>query len=189
MLPDPDPERGEEIMSTTEVKRLAATAALAFGSVAAIWAPAAIANAYAGSCTGTVGYSNMSVREFSMQNVDGNSSLVTVDVLAPMSEGDAQKYLDNTYDEASFALKGDDPTQDRVLTNIKPEHYWASPAGLTIRGGGVVGNATLDEDNTFTRPDLDSFPENADEFYVDIRLHYISTGSAQTVESCRLSLT
>jgi hypothetical protein len=65
------------------------------------------------------------------------------ELLAPMSEGDAQKYLDNPYDEASFALKGDDPSQDRVLT---------------------------------------------DEFYVDIRLHYISTGSAQTVETCRLSL-
>lgn len=150
---------------------------------------AAPAGAYAGSCTGTVGYTNMRVHEFSMQNAGNDSSLVTVEVVAPMSQADAQKYLDNQYDEASFTLKGDDSAADRVLAFVNTERYAASADGLTIRGGSVLSNQVLDEDNTFTHPDLDSFPENADEFYVDVRLHYLSTGTAQTAESCRLSIT
>lgn len=162
-----------------------ATAAIGAGIILGAAGPA---YAYAGSCSGTIGYTNMQVREFSMQNAGNDSSLVTVEVLAPMSQADAQKYLENQYSEASFSLVGDDSAQDRVLAQVNTERYAASPAGLTIRGGSVISNQTLDEDNRLG-PDLDSFPEHTDEFYVDVRLHYLSTGSAQTAESCRLSLT
>jgi hypothetical protein len=105
-----------------------------------------------------------------------------------MSQGDAEQYLGNQYGEASFSVMGDDPEGDRVLASVATESYTATPDGLRIRGGSVVANSTLDEDNTFGRPDFDSFPENRDEFYADIRLHYLSTGMAQTVETCRLSI-
>ena len=166
--------------------RLAAGALVAstIGLGAAVLAPAGIAHAYAGSCVGPIGAGNiLQVREFSLQDVGNGSSLATVEVYAAMSEGDAQAYIDRPgKEEASFRLWGEDAGSDRLLATFNPERYWASPAGLGMRGSAQRSNS-----------ELDNVPGSAltgrKEFYATTRLPDFRTGSTHQVETCRLSLT
>jgi hypothetical protein len=166
-------------------RRAAAVAiATAVGLGAAVTAPAGIAHAYSGSCSGPVGAGNiLGVREFSLQDVGNGNSLVTVEVNAAMSESDARLFVDRPGDKAEYFLFGDDTGSDELLTVLKPDRYWASPSGLGMRGGGQVPNDRLNEDSIFDVP-----PDRRDEFFVDIRMGDIRTGGAHRLETCRLSL-
>ncbi|HEX2213554.1 MAG TPA: hypothetical protein VHH12_08910, partial [Mycobacterium sp.] len=81
----------------------------------------------------------------------------------------------------SFRLWGDDTGSDRLLANFNPERYWASPAGLGMRGSAQRSNS-----------ELDNVPGSAltgrKEFYATIRLPDFRTGTTHQVETCRLSL-
>lgn len=123
-------------------------AASTIGLGAAALAPAGIAHAYTGSCVGPVGAGNiLQVREFSLQDVGNGNSLATVEAYAAMSESDGQSYIDRPgKEEASFRLWGDDAGSDQLLANFNPERYWASPAGLGMRGSTQRENSALDED-------------------------------------------
>jgi hypothetical protein len=153
---------------------------------------AGIAQAYTGSCVGPVGAGNiLQVREFSLQDMGNGNSLATVEVYAAMSEVDAQAYIDRPgKEEASFRLWGDDAGSDLLLANFNPERYWASDAGLGMRGATQRSNSELDEDPGFAtegRGIADITPQ-ADEFYATIRLPDFRNGSTHQVESCRLTL-
>lgn len=174
--------------------RLAAGALLAstIGLGAGALSPAGIAHAYTGSCVGPVGAGNiLQVREFSLQDAGNGNSLATVEAYAAMSESDAQAYIDRPgKEEASFRLWGDDAGSDQLLANFNPERYWASPAGLGMRGSAQRSNSELDEDPGFEsegRGNPNITPQ-ADEFYASIRLPDFRTGSTHQVETCRLSL-
>jgi hypothetical protein len=174
--------------------RLAAGAlvASAIGLGAAALVPAGIAHAYTGSCVGPVGAGNiLQVREFSLQDLGNGNSMATVEAYAAMSESDAQAYIDRPgKEEASFRLWGDDAGSDLLLANFNPERYWASPAGLGMRGAAQRSNSELDEDSGFEsagRGNTNITPQ-VDEFYASIRLPDFRAGSTHQVESCRLSL-
>ncbi|MCZ8378787.1 hypothetical protein O6P37_07950 [Mycobacterium sp. CPCC 205372] len=164
--------------------RLAAGAVVAstIGLSAGALAPAGIAHAYAGSCVGPVGAGNiLQVREFSLQDAGNGNSLATVEAYAAMPQSDAQAYIDRPgKQEAAFRLWGDTGS-DLLVALFNPERYWASPAGLGMRGARQVSNA-----------ELDSVPGSAltgrKEFYATIRVPEIGNGSTLHVETCRLSL-
>jgi hypothetical protein len=174
--------------------RLTAGALLAstIGLGAAGLAPAGIAHAYTGSCVGPVGAGNiLQVREFSLQDMGNGNSLATVEVYAAMSESDAQAYIDRPgKEEASFRLWGDDAASDQLLAMFNPERYWASAAGLGMRGSAQRSNSALDEDPGFStdgRGNSNITPQ-VDEFYATIRLPDFRNGSTHQVETCRLAL-
>jgi hypothetical protein len=174
--------------------RLAAGALLAstIGLGAGALSPAVIAHAYTGSCVGPVDADNiLQVREFSLQDAGNGNSLATVEAYAAMSESDAQAYIDRPgKEEASFRLWGDDAGSDQLLANFNPERYWASAAGLGMRGSAQRSNSELDEDPGFESEGRGSpnITPQADEFYASIRLPDFRTGSTHQVETCRLSL-
>ena len=174
--------------------RLAAGALVAgtIGLGAAVLAPAGIAHAYTGSCVGPVGAGNiLQVREFSLQDLGNGNSLATVEAYAAMSESDAQAYIDRPgKEEASFRLWGDDAGSDQLLAMFNPERYWASAAGLGIRGSAQRSNSELDEDSGFATEGRGSnnITPQGDEFYTTVRLPDLGNGSTHQVESCRLSL-
>jgi hypothetical protein len=173
-------------MKPPELARRATGAAIAaaIGLGAAILAPAGVAHAYNGSCSGPVGAGNiLGVREFSVQDVGNGNSLVTVEANAAMSETDARLFVDRPGDKAEFYLFGEDTGSNELLTVLKPDRYWASPSGLGMRGGGQVPNDKLNEDSIFDVP-----PNQRDEFFVDIRMGDVRTGGAHRLETCRLSL-
>ena len=191
---------GEVKMMTRQIAKVrAATSGLAVGAMmfgVALGSPT-VANAYAGSCVGPTGAGNvLQVREFSLQDAGDGSSLATVVVDAAMSESDAQSFVNRPGEEADFFLFGDDSNSDDLLVKFKPERSWVSPAGLGMRGAVQVPNSTLDEDglNGITPgPPVDAeyFADKdggRDEFYADIRMGDIRTGSAHRVETCRLLL-
>jgi hypothetical protein len=178
-------------------RRLARLAAGAFaastvGLCAGAIAPAGIVHAYTGTCVGPVGAGNiLQVREFSLQDLGNGNSLATVEVYAAMSEGDAQAYLGRPgKEEASFRLWGDDAGSDQLLAMFNPERYWASAAGLGMRGSAQRSNSELDEDSGFATEGRGSnnITPQVDEFYATIRLPDFRNGSTHQVESCRLSL-
>lgn len=154
--------------------------------------PAGPASAYAGSCVGPVGAQNiLQVREFSMQDAGGGSSLATVAADAAMSQEDAQLFVDNPGGGADFLLFGEDSGSDQLLTQFKPERYWVSAAGLSMRGAVAVPDSVLNEDGLQgfpPRPGPDYFENDRNEFYVDIRMGDVRTGGAHRVETCRLRL-
>jgi hypothetical protein len=166
--------------------------AAVIGVSAAALGPAAVADAYAGSCVGPIGSGSiLQVREFSLQNVDADNSLATVAVDAAMSESDAQLFVDRPGDKADFLLFGDDDGSDQLLVTFKPERYWVSPAGLGMRGSIRVANGTLNEDGLkglIPSPTAEDILDKNDEFYVDIRMGDVRNGSAHRVETCRLTL-
>jgi hypothetical protein len=174
--------------------RLAAGALVAstIGLGAGALAPAGIAHAYTGSCVGPVGASNvLQVREFSLQDLGNGNSLATVEAYAAISESDAQSYIDRPgKEEASFRLWGDDDGSDQLLAHFNPERYWASPAGLGMRGSAQRSNSVLDEDPGFSSDGRGStnITPQVDEFYAAIRVPDIGNGSMLHVETCRLSL-
>ena len=175
--------------------RALAAAALVTGTIglgAGALFPAGIAHAYTGSCVGPVGAGNiLQVREFSLQDMGNGDSLATVEAYAAMSESDAQSYIDRPgKEEASFRLWGDDAGSDQLLANFNPERYWASPAGLGMRGSAQRENSALDEDPGFSSEGRGStnIQPQVDEFYASIRLPDFRTGSTHQVETCRLSL-
>jgi hypothetical protein len=174
--------------------RLAAGALVAsiVGLGAVALAPAGIAHAYTGSCVGPAGAGNiLQAREFSLQDMGNGNSLATVEAYAAMSKSDAQAYIDRSgKEEASFRLWGDDAGSDQLLANFNPERYWASAAGLGMRGSAQRPNSELDEDPGFAtegRGSTDIAP-HVDEFYATIRLPDFRNGSTHQVESCRLTL-
>lgn len=164
----------------------------ATGLGAALLVAAGIAHAYTGSCSGPVGSGNMlQVRGFSLQDLGNGNSLATVEAYAAMSESDAQSYIDRSgKEEASFRLWGDDAGSDQLLANFNPERYWASPAGLGMRGSAQRSNSELDEDSGLSTEGRGStnITPDVDEFYVTVRLPDFRNGSTHQVESCRLSL-
>jgi hypothetical protein len=174
--------------------QLAAGAVLAgtIGLGSAVLAPAGIAHGYAGSCVGSVGAASIvQVREFSLQDVGNGSSLAIVEAVAAMSENDARAYIDRPgKEEASFRLWGDDAGSDQLLAYFNPERYWASPAGLGMRGSTQRENSALDEDPGFSTEGRGSsnITPQADEFYATVRLPDFRNGSTHHVESCRLTL-
>ncbi len=169
-----------------------ALAASIIGLGAAALAPAGIAHAYTGSCVGPVGSGNiLQVREFSLQDMGNGNSLATVEAYAAMSESDAQAYIDRPgKEEASFRLWGDDAGSDQLLANFNPERYWASPAGLGMRGSAQRPNSGLDEDPGLSTEGRGStnIALDVDEFYATIRLPDFRNGSTHEVETCRLFL-
>lgn len=162
------------------------------GCTAAVLAPAGNAEAYAGSCVGPVGSGNiLQVREFSLQNVDNANSLATVAVEAAMSQSDAQMFVDRPGTKADFVLFGDDGGTDELLATFSPDRYWASLAGLGMRGSIKLANTTLNEDGLkgiMPHPAVDDIADKNDEFYVDVRLGDIRNGGAHRIETCRLAL-
>jgi hypothetical protein len=181
----------------TKPRRLArlAAGALAVSTIglgAGVLSPAGIAHAYTGSCVGPLGAGNiLQVREFSLQDVGNGNSLATVEVYAAMSESDAQSYIDRPgKEEASFRLWGDDDGSDQLLAHFNPERYWASPAGMGMRGSAQRSNSALDEDPGFSTEGRGStnITPQVDEFYATIRLPDFRNGSTHQVETCRLSL-
>jgi hypothetical protein len=174
--------------------RLAAGALVAsvIGLGAAMLGPAGMANAYTGFCSGPVGAGNiLQVREFSLQDVGNGNSLATVEVYAAMSQGDAQSFIDRPYkEEAAFRLWGDDDGSDTLLALFNPERYWASPAGMGMRGSAQISNSKLDEDPGFSTDGRGStnITPQVDEFYVLVTLPDFRNGSTHRVETCRLTL-
>jgi hypothetical protein len=177
---------------TTRRLAAGALAASIIGLSAGALTPGGIAHAYAGSCVGTVGAGSiLQVREFSLQDVGNGSSLAIVEAVAAMSESDARSYIDRPgKEEASFRLWGDDAGSDQLLANFNPERYWASPAGLGMRGSVQRENSALDEDPGFSTEGRgsSSITPQADEFYATVRLPDFRNGSTHHVESCRLTL-
>ncbi|ULE33270.1 hypothetical protein [Mycobacterium sp. IDR2000157661] len=169
-----------------------AVAASIIGLSAGALTPAGIAHAYTGSCVGPVGAGNiLQVREFSLQDVGNGNSLAIVEAYAAMSESDARSYIDRPgNEEASFRLWGDDAESDQLLASFNPERYWASPAGLGMRGSAQRSNSELDEDSGFSPEGRGStsITPQADEFYATIRLPDFRSGSTHQVETCRLTL-
>jgi hypothetical protein len=153
---------------------------------------AGIAHAYTGFCVGPIGAGNiLQVREFSLQDLGNGNSLANVEAYAAMSESDAQAYIDRPgKEEASFRLWGDDAGSDLLLANFNPERYWASAAGLGMRGSAQRSNSELDEDPGFATEGRGSnnITPQVDEFYATIRLPDLRDGSTHQVESCRLTL-
>jgi hypothetical protein len=188
------PYHGARQHRAAHLGQLAAGAVLAcaIGLGSAVLAPAGMAHAYAGSCVGTVGAAGiMQVRQFSLQDVGNGSSLAMVEAVAAMSESDARSYIERPgKEEASFRLWGDDAGSDQVLASFNPERYWASPAGLGMRGSAQRENAALDEDPGFATEGRGSsaITPQADEFYATVRLPDFRNGSTHHVESCRLTL-
>jgi hypothetical protein len=185
------------VPDATKPRRLAglaagAVVAGAIGLGAGALVPAGIAHAYAGSCAGPVGAGNiLQVREFSLQDVGNGNSLATVEAYAAMSESDARSYIDRPgKEEASLRLWGDDAESDQLLAYFNPERYWASPAGLGMRGSAQRSNSELDEDPGFSTEGRGStsITPQADEFYATIRLPDLRTGSTHQIETCRLAL-
>jgi hypothetical protein len=174
--------------------RLAAGALVAstVGLGAGALSPVGIAHAYTGSCGGPVGAGNiLQVREFSLQDAGNGTSVATVEAYAAMSESDAQAYIDRPgKEEASFRLWGDDDGSDQLLAYFNPERYWASPAGLGMRGSAQRSNSELDEDPGFDTEGRGSanIKPQVDEFYASVRLPDFRNGSTHQVETCRLFL-
>lgn len=179
---------------THRLRQLAAGTVVActIGLGSAVLAPAGIAHAYAGSCGGSVGAAGIvQVRQFELQDAGNGNSLAIVEAVAAMSESDARSYIDRPgKEEASLRLWGDDDGSDQLLASFNPERYWASPAGLGMRGSAQRENSALDEDPGFSAEGRGSsgFTPEADEFYTTVRLLDFRNGSTHHVESCRLTL-
>jgi hypothetical protein len=180
---------GVRLVGTTDkrVRQRLAAAALLAGTVGlgvGLVAPAGIAYARVEHCTSEATPGGiLDVREFSVHYPgNDNNRLFIVEVWAAMPQSDAQKFIDRPGDEAILRLWGDDSSSDDLLSEFRPERYFATPEGLGMRGATTVNESAWDED---TFPD----PAEADEWYTGIRLTDIRSGTEHKVETCRLNNT
>jgi hypothetical protein len=120
----------------------------------------------------------LDVREFSVQQIGDGNTLVTVEVMANMTQSSAREFIDHPGEEAIFRLWGDDPDSDDQLAEKRPDVVWASSQGLGLRGAFTVPWSTLDSEDS---------PIEADEWYAGIRLQDVRSGLEHKVETCRLT--
>ena len=184
-------DRGSARERLTRRWVMTAVAAIVVPGGLGIAAPTGTANAFPNfplSCSGEDGPENLGpgifqVREFSLQktglktNTGDDLILLTVDVIAKMSQSDAQRFIDRPGHEAIMRVWGDDVSSDDLIAEFRPEHYFATPDGLVMRGGAQALGSSVNED---------SFPEEGDEWYAGIRLTDLRDGAEKKVETCMI---
>ena len=175
------------------MRSLPTTAAGAALLAAAMFTPTGVAHAYAGACFGPADGGNViQVREFSMQDTGGGSSLVTIAAEAAMSQADAQTVVNGSVPRPDFFVFGDDSGSDDLLAQFRPDRVWVSPVGVGMRGATQVSNAELNEDGMGggfpPKPDADYFENDRNEYFGEIRMGGAQPNTAHRIETCRLHL-